>query len=60
MKREDFLHELKDIISAQKVIKYNIERWVSVEESLTQRLNILMDAIVTKKLELKDNDKQEE
>ena len=43
MNKEEFVHELKDILTIQKTLKFNRERLIEVEDRLIERTNILLD-----------------
>jgi len=43
MTREDFLHELKQVITIQKTMKYNRERLIEIEDRLIKKTNELLD-----------------
>jgi len=45
MERERFLHELKEIVTIQKALKWNIERISQIEERLVERTNKLLDEV---------------
>ena len=43
MNREQFLHELKEVIKIQKTLKFNRERLIEIEDRLIQKTNQLFD-----------------
>jgi hypothetical protein len=43
MTREEFLHELKGIITIQKTLKFNRERLIEIEDRLILKTNELLD-----------------
>ena len=43
MTREEFLHELKAVITIQKTLKFNRERLIEIEDRLIQKTNDLFD-----------------
>lgn len=43
MTREEFLHELKDVITIQKTLKFNRERLIEIEDRLILKTNQLLD-----------------
>ncbi len=43
MTREEFLHELKAVITVQKTLKFNRERLIEIEDRLIEKTNKLLD-----------------
>ncbi len=43
MTRDEFLHELKGIITIQKTLKFNRERLIEIEDRLILKTNELFD-----------------
>ena len=43
MTRNEFLHELKAVITIQKTLKFNRERLIEIEDRLIEKTNELFD-----------------
>ena len=43
MTRDEFLHELKGVITIQKTLKFNRERLIEIEDRLILKTNELFD-----------------
>lgn len=43
MNRNEFLHELKAVITIQKTLKFNRERLIEIEDRLIEKTNNLFD-----------------
>jgi len=43
MTKEEFIHELKDIIAIQTTLRWNRERLIDIEERMIKRVNKLLD-----------------
>ncbi len=43
MTKDEFIHELKEIVTIQKTLRFNRERLIEIEERLINRTNKLLD-----------------
>lgn len=43
MTKDEFLHELKGVITIQKTLKFNRERLIEIEDRLIEKTNQLLD-----------------